>query len=102
MDTTRSGSIVKLWVDNNAVGCGVRWFIVVKTGPKWVQLFDPNQLKAFQVERAVFERHAVLTGIKPRRVRAFLRANMRDYRKFKLSYPRKAALAAEAALEGAL
>lgn len=97
--TTIKDNIVNLWVDNSVVGCGERLFVVLKVGSKQVSLFDPNQLRATVVERAIFERNAKPAPVHPRKVRAVLRANARAYRRLKLHYPKRAVQAAEVILE---
>lgn len=91
-------SIVHLWVDNATVGCGERLFVVLKVGPKFVQLFDPNQLKFIMVERGIFEKQAKPASASPRKVRSLLKANAKDYRRFGRHYSKRYVQAAETVL----
>lgn len=50
--------VVDLWLDDVKVGCGVRRYVVLECGSKWVKLFYPPQLVLVTIDRVTFDRHA--------------------------------------------
>ncbi len=55
---------VSLWLDHAAVGCGVRTFLVLREGRKWVRLLYWPTFACLTVAREQFERDA---GVPPLR-----------------------------------
>lgn len=53
-----SKPVVDLWLDEPAVGCGQRRFVVLDVGERRVRLFYYPTLTSVTVDRLTFDRHA--------------------------------------------
>lgn len=53
-----SKPVVDLWLDDVAVGCGQRRFVVLDVGERMVRLFYYPTLTTVTVDRLTFDRHA--------------------------------------------
>jgi len=49
---------VTMWVDDAKVGCGIRNFVVIEIGPRWVRMFHVATLQEVRVTRIEFDRYA--------------------------------------------
>lgn len=69
--------LVNLWVDDPAVGCGLRLFVVVDRGDRFVSLMTPS-LATIRVERKYFDRYAkpATRGVRRSRVAEIIRRNV--------------------------
>lgn len=76
------GDYAQLYVDEAAVGCGYRRFIVREVGQKIVRLFEPYQLRQISVDVREAAKAQVLD--RPRGLRQSLRERRRLMRDLKL------------------
>jgi hypothetical protein len=74
--------VVELYLDNAHVGCGLRRFVVLGQGPKWVTLFYAPLLAQVKIERKVFD-HSAHPANASRRLRSLILANVRAARRRK-------------------
>lgn len=49
---------VTMWIDDAKIGCGIRNFVVIEAGPRWVRMFHVATLQEILVTRIEFERYA--------------------------------------------
>ena len=91
--------IVELWMDDRRVGCGLRRYVVLQVGRKWVRLFHAPTLQTIPMPKSEFERHArPAVGAKPKAVRRIIRANVQQAQRLGLWDGGKAAKEALRAL----
>lgn len=50
--------VVDIDLDDVKLGCGMRRFVVLECGPRWVRLFYPPRLVAVRIDRLTFDRKA--------------------------------------------
>lgn len=98
MTTQQAGPVIALWVDDPAIGCGERVFVVLSVGPKWATLFSPASLDKVEVDRRVFDKKATTIDAKPRRVLAILNRNAKAAKRLRRRYSAKMVAKAKEAL----
>jgi hypothetical protein len=87
-----------MWVDDPAIGCGERPFVVTTISPERVRLFSCSALVEIEVARREFDRYAQDYESDPAAVMAILRRNVASAARHRLDFNRQAASAAESAL----
>jgi hypothetical protein len=87
-----------MWVDDPAIGCGERPFVVTAIGPERVRLFSCSALVEIEVARRDFDKYAQPYESDPAAVLAIVRRNVASAARHRLDFDRIAASAAENAL----
>jgi|SRR5581483_12307170 len=79
--------VVDLYLDDSRVGCGLRRFVVLEVGRKWVKLFSAPQLATVTVDRPTFDRWAKpARDAKPRKIAEIIRRNVAEAKRLELSF----------------
>jgi hypothetical protein len=78
-DVFGPGAYLELYLDDAAVGCGWRRYLVVRLGPKWVRLVCTENAEPVTVARKNFLPRPL--ELKPTRLLRRLRAIAADYGK---------------------